>query len=549
MVACGFLSACATVEPIDCLHFPAFGPAATDDELTVERRELLVAAQSYPSPDRVALAAGYAALEEYETAFDMASLPDGSGSREEAHLAIVGFAATNGAIDVARRALEPINYQRNQARANLALAVALGKVGRRDEALAAEEMARNANSGMVRPYAFHSLLSQELTELGNHQAALREAEEITGEYWSFRANAMIRVAWSRYQDGDIAGALKSLNDVQQLADESGSAGSRIGLFPEFELVLADMYVIFGDHASAIRLLRTATDINRHDPYGRNDFLRVSALLTLNRIIEETGLSEARALKAEVEQLAIENLIILDQRIGYLTGLQSNSKAELVRLLIEDGRSEFLNRTADTLGRYPRTALISAIALARASLGDMDLAEDAVMQLETWRDRCTALAAIYVEIATEDRRQDSVQNTMVMEREGCNRLSVVFPHALYSNLAIEAARLGDHDATCAALKSVGDSDVWRHTVAGITAVRAERYDPASARSVMRWAHATGNIDGTEASAVLAVASLIGLDNRDGSDEFPPVLGQTRLFAGLQLSGWRYPIWFDDGIWDQ
>lgn len=543
-------SACASVAPIDCTTFPSFHSAGVADSRSrAEYRNLLATAQSFPSPDRIALAGAYAALGNYEAAFEMASLPDGSGSREDAQLAIVGFASADGEIDVAQRALTSIDFRRNVARANLALAVALAKAGRLEEAAAADAAARGANPNTVLQYAYHSLLSGELTQRGDYAAALRQAEQIVDEFWPFRVNAMIRVAWSQYQDGDVNSALRTLAGARSLVDRSGESINRFGLEPDFTIVMAELFVLFGDHNSALDLLRSMVNVPRHDSSGRRDFQRVSAILILNKIESETGSAEAATLREEMEQVAVENLVLLDQRLGFGSDHRYYARVELVRLMLNEGKSDWLHSTADGLSRYVQVSLRSAIAHAEASRGNMDRAEEAVMKLDPWRDRCTVLASIYAEIGTPDRYEDSRRNTAVMEREGCHRLSVVFPHALYSELAIEAARSGDRVYACEALGSVQKRDILVRTVGGIATARAESNDFTAAQAVVRWAYSAGNVDGTEASQILSGIVLAASLESDGEDIYPPVLGQTRFYAELQRAAWRYPIWLDDGIWDQ
>lgn len=514
-----------------------------------ERASLIGEALSYPAPDRPSAAAAYSAMGDYQAAFAAASLSDGSGSREEAYLAIATTAASNGAIDVARRALEPIDYQRNVARANLAVAVALGKAGRHDEAAEYEQAARDANSNMIRRYAYHALLASELIRAGDLAGATQQADEISGEYWTYGANALLTIAWAQHENGEVEAARRTLRRVQGLVVRSGSAGSRLGIVPDFELIMAEMFVSFGDHAAALDLIRDATDIGRYKYYGQGDFDRVTAVLLLNTIEAETGYAYARTLADEIKQVAIDNLIVENRRIGFPTGFHYFSKVELVRLLIEEGRSEWLDATLGMLGRDARTSLITAIAQAEASLGNLDRAEIAAMSLERWRDRCTAFVMVFTELAMQERSEYALRIANAMEREGCSRLSVTLPHALFANLSVEAALLGDSEFTCEALRSVERNNIWISSIGGIAEARVRRRDYGAARDVVRWAYSTGNISGAEASQTLALIAFWDPEYRDEPEVFPPVLGTTSTFAALQRSIRRYPIWFEDGIWDQ
>lgn len=547
----GLLAACATVEPIDCAQFPPFGPDAGSDDLAIsERRELLSLGRSYSSPDRVAMAAAYANLEDYRTAFEMADRPGGSGSEEEAYLAIATVAADQGALDTALLAAEPISYSRNLARSNLAIAVAQGKAGLGEAAQASFGAARDANSNMVRQYAYHSLLSWEFAESGEFAKAIEEAGRIDDSYWGYRAHAMVRIAWEQYEAGDVSAAAETLRQARSEIGRAEYASPRYWTKPDMQFLLAEVFFQIGEYRESADLLVEASDHFASELYQAGDFDRLSASLLWADLAEATGQSQASRRANELRQQALQNLIVDDRTIGVPSILHWYSKTELVRWLIDNGRSEWVYETQTSLDDADaRISLGVSIAHAEASRGNPQQAVAVAQAIDDWRGKCFALILTFAEMSEQERAQDAMNVANIVNAERCYRLSSAFPDVFYGDLAANAAKVGDRVGSCRALEAIGTRDVWLDTIARIADARAAKGDVDGVLSVVRWAYSSGNIDGTEASRILAAIAATRQSDRNPDDVFPPVLGTTEAFADLQRVSRRYSVWYEDGIWDQ
>lgn len=544
------LPACATVTPIDCAQFPSFGPNATSEgPALADRQELLAAAQSYPSPDRAALAGAFAALGKYDSAFEMASLPGGSGSQEDAHLAIVVAAAGNGDLDAALRANEQISYSRNVARANLAIAVVQGKAGQEQAARSSIDAAQDANSNMVRQYAYHSLLSWELAQAGEFDRAREQAELISDGYWGYRVHALVRIAWAQYEAGNANGAIGTLDRAASVVDRSGSPSLRWWSVRDFRFLLAELYLHVGHQVASDPQLRSASHTYMGELYNAGDFDRVSAVLLWDELAELAGRRLANGLDDDLEERAIQNLIVDNRTIGVPSLFHDFAKTELVRYLMEQGRSDWVYESRDSLDGDQRSSLGLAITHAEASRGNLDRALSAAAQIDDLRDQCIAYVWAFVELVDQDRGDDASRVVGMMEDRNCFRLAPELPDDLYADLAAGAAGLGDGTASCHALQAVERGEPWRTAVSDIAGARAAKGDFSAARAIVRWAHSVGNLGGTEASEILAAIAALEPASRDRSAVYPPVLGSTATFANLQRWTRRDPVWFEDGIWDQ
>lgn len=551
VAAVWMLSACATVEPVDCALFPQFGPeAVVEGQAVNERLELLALGRSFPSPDRVAMAAAYASLEDYGAAFEMASLSGGSGSREEAHLAIVNAAAANGSLETALRAAEPIDYSRNVARSNLAIAVAQGKAGQEQAAEESFEAAREANRNMVRQYAYYSLLSWELAQSGDFNRAIEQAQKIEDSYWGYRAHAMVRIAWEQHKAGFDSAALMTLQSVRSEFERADGPSPRWWTIRDMQFLLAELFFQLGDHQSSMSLLTDASEYFAEELYNAGDFDRVSASLLWDDLAEATGQSGPASRAEEFRQQAIQNLIIDDRTIGVPSAYHAFSKSEIVRWLLANGRSDWVYETfRDHDDHFAQRSLGEAIAQAEASLGNTDRAIAAAQAIDNKRSRCVALLLSFAEVSAQDRSENAARITDAVNTENCYWVVGGMPEGLHYDLAISAAEVGDRESACEAVRAIGSQGVWFGTVARIAIARAEKGDFTGAQAMVRWAHGSGNIDGTEASEILAVIAATNPSAPDADDIIPPVLGNTEAFAYLQRATRRYSVWYEDGIWDQ
>ena len=496
------------------------------------------------------MAAAYAILEDYGTAFEMAALPGGSGSEEEAHLAIVNAAAANGSLDTALQAAESIDYSRNVARSNLAIAVAQGKAGLEQAAEASFDAARDANRNMVRQYAYFSLLSRELAQSGDFDRAIEQAQRIEDSYWGYRAHAMIRIAWEQHKAGLSSAGLATLQRARSEIEGADGPSPRLWTIADMQFLLAELFFHLGDYRSSMSLLTDASQYFAEELYNAGDFDRVSAALLWDDLAEATSQSSALSRADDLRQQAIQNLIVDDRTIGMPSAYHAFSKSEVIGWLLSNGRSDWVYEAfRDQDDHFAQRALGEAIAQAEASLGNIDRAIAAAQAIDNKRSRCVALLLSFAEVSAQDRSGDAARITQAVNREDCYWVVGGMPETLHYDLAIRAAEVGDRESACEAVRAIGSQGVWFGTVARIAIARAEKGDFAGAQAMVRWAHSIGNIDGTEASEILAVIAAIDPSAPDADDVIPPVLGTTEAFAYLQRTTRRYSIWYEDGIWDQ